>query len=102
MDIGISVPLVVCRWTVATGRVWLEAFDAPNAAMATHSLLLKLRCKQLARLCVTNERCAPSSNNMFTSVEWLFALTVATAVFKKHTLVGCGYDKVVLIRFCAV
>ena len=55
MDIGISVPSVVSKWTVATGRVWLEASGVPNAAMTTHSFLLELRCKQSARLCVMNE-----------------------------------------------
>ena len=87
-DIGISVPSVVSKWIVATGRLWLEASDAPNVAMAMHSLLWELRYKRLARLCVMNECCAPSSNKMFTCAEWLFALTVATAVFRKHTLVG--------------
>ena len=87
-DIGISVPSVVSRWIVATGRVWLEASNAPNAAMATHSLLWELRYKRSARLCVMNEHCAPSSIKMFTCVQWLFALTVATAIFRKHTLVG--------------
>ena len=33
------MPSVVSRQIVATGRVWLETSDAPNAAIATDSLL---------------------------------------------------------------
>ena len=84
----LSALSIVSKWIVATGRVWLEASDATNAAMATHSLLLELRCKQSARLSVMNECCASSSNKIFTGVEWLFALTVATTVFRRHTLAG--------------
>jgi len=41
--------------TVATGRVWFEASDAPKAAMATHSLLSEVMYKRSARSCVMKE-----------------------------------------------